>query len=155
MQRLRYSRYLKTIVIILDIMIVAAVFVFFFLKRNNYDFTKAQNEENLLSLVLLGLFWVLLSGRTKLYNIPRNLTYTLYVERIITHNFIFLLGIILLARVSNNEFLKHERFGIAFTLFIILFWVKSQLFFLLKYIRTLGANYRNVMFLSGIGRAHV
>ena len=148
MQRLRYSRYLKTIVIILDIMIVAAVFVFFFLKRNNYDFTKAQNEENLLSLALLGLFWVLLSGRTKLYNIPRNLTYTLYVERIITHNFIFLLGIILLARVSNNEFLKHERFWIAFTLFIILFWVKSQLFFLLKYIRTLGANYRNVMFLS-------
>ena len=69
MQRLRYSRYLKTIVIILDIMIVAAVFVFFFLKRNNYDFTKAQNEENLLSLALLGLFWVLLSGRTKLYNI--------------------------------------------------------------------------------------
>ena len=31
------------------------------------------------------------------------------------------------------------------TLFIILFWLKSQLFFLLKYIRTLGANYRNVM----------
>ncbi|GGP03974.1 undecaprenyl-phosphate glucose phosphotransferase [Cloacibacterium rupense] len=148
MQRLRYSRYLKSAVIILDIVIVAAVFVFFFLQRNKYDYLKAQSEENLLSLLLLSLFWILLSGRTKLYNIPRNLIYTLYVERIVTHIFIFLLGIILLARVSNNEFLKYERFWIAITLFTILFIVKSGIFFLLKYIRSLGANHRNVMFLS-------
>lgn len=148
MQRLRYSRYLKSAVIILDIVIVAAVFVFFFLQRNKYDYLKAQSEENLLSLLLLSLFWILLSGRTKLYNIPRNLTYTLYVERIITHIFIFLLGIILLARVSNNEFLKYERFWIAITLFTILFIVKSGIFFLLKYIRSLGVNHRNIMFLS-------
>lgn len=148
MQRLRYSRYLKSAVIILDIVIVVAVFVFFFLQRNKYDYLKAQSEENLLSLLLLSLFWILLSGRTKLYNIPRNLIYTLYVERIVTHIFIFLLGIILLARVSNNEFLKYERFWIAITLFTILFIVKSGIFFLLKYIRSLGANHRNVMFLS-------
>ncbi len=148
MQRLRFSRYLKSAVIILDIMIVAAVFIFFFLQKNKYDYLKAQSEENLLSLLLLSLFWILLSGRTKLYNIPRNLTYTLYLERIITHIFFFLLGIILLARVSNNEFLKYERFWIAITLFTILFLVKSGLFFLLKYIRSLGANYRNVIILS-------
>lgn len=148
MQRLRYSRYLKSAVIILDIVIVAIVFIFFFLQKNQYDYLKAQNEENLFSLLLLSLFWILLSGRTKLYSIPRNLTYTLYVERIITHIFIFLLGIILLARVSNNEFLKYERFWIAISLFVLLFIVKSGIFFLLKYIRSLGVNHRNVLFLS-------
>lgn len=148
MQRLRYSRYFKSVVIILDIIIVAAVFLFFFLKRNSFDFAKTETEQNLLTLLLLSLFWILLSGRTKLYSIPRNLTYTLYVERIITHIFIFLLGIVLLARVSNNDFLKYERFWITSTLFIILFSVKSLIFFTLKHIRKLGSNHRNIMFLA-------
>ena len=148
MQKLRYSRYFKSAIIILDILIVAAVFVFFFLMRHEYVLEKARTEENVLSLLLLSLFWILLSGRTKLYSIPRNLTYTLYVERIVTHIFIFLLGIVLLARVSNNEFLKYERFWITFTLFIILFLFKSFIFFTLKYIRAQGGNYRNVMFIA-------
>ena len=148
MQKLRYSRYFKSAIIILDILIVAAVFVFFFLMRHEYVLEKARTEENVLSLLLLSLFWILLSGRTKLYSIPRNLTYTLYVERIVTHIFIFLLGIVLLAKVSNNEFLKYERFWITFTLFIILFIVKSFIFFTLKYIRAQGGNYRNVMFIA-------
>ena len=148
MQKLRYSRYFKSTIIILDILIVGAVFVFFFLMRHKYVLEKARTEENVLSLLLLSLFWILLSGRTKLYSIPRNLTYTLYVERIVTHIFIFLLGIVLLARVSNNEFLKYERFWITFTLFIILFLVKSFIFFTLKYIRAQGRNYRNVMFIA-------
>ena len=148
MQKLRYSRYFKSAIIILDILIVAAVFVFFFLMKHEYVLEKARTEENVLSLLLLSLFWILLSGRTKLYSIPRNLTYTLYVERIVTHIFIFLLGIVLLARVSNNEFLKYERFWITFTLFIILFLVKSFIFFTLKYIRAQGGNYRNVMFIA-------
>ncbi len=148
MQRLRYSRYFKSAVIILDIIIVAAVFLFFFLKRNSFDFAKTETEQNLLTVLLLSLFWILLSGRTKLYSIPRNLTYTLYVERIIAHIFIFLLGIVLLARVSNNDFLKYERFWITSTLFIILFSVKSLIFFTLKHIRKLGSNHRNIMFLA-------
>lgn len=148
MQKLRYSRYFKSAIIILDILIVATVFVFFFLMRHEYVLEKARTEENVLSLLLLSLFWILLSGRTKLYSIRRNLTYTLYVERIVTHIFIFLLGIVLLARVSNNEFLKYERFWITFTLFIILFLVKSFIFFTLKYIRAQGGNYRNVMFIA-------
>lgn len=148
MQRLRYSRYLKSAIIIFDILIVAAVFVFFFLMRNEFVLEKTNTQQNILSLILLSFFWILLSGRTKLYTIPRNLTFTIYVERIITHIFFFLLGIVLLARVSNNNFLKYDRFWIAVTLFIILFFFKSLIFFFLKYIRTLGGNYRNIMFLE-------
>ena len=100
-----------------------------------------------MSLLLLSLFWILLSGRTKLYSIPRNLTYTLCRAYCYSY-FHLLLGIVLLARVSNNEFLKYERFWITFTLFIILFLVKSFIFFTIKYIRAQGGNYRNVMFIA-------
>lgn len=146
MQRIRYSRYFKTAIIILDIFIVVSVFIFFFLKKHSFEI--AKTEQNLLSLLLLSFFWILLSGRTKLYSIPRNLTYTLYAERIITHIFLFLLGVLLFAKASNNNFLQYEMFWIAFTLFTILIIIKSFIFFSLKFFRAKGGNFRNVMFLG-------
>ena len=148
MQRIRYSRYFKTIFILLDVLVIAAVFVFFFLRNHAFKYEKDVWEQNSLSLILLALFWILLSGRTKLYTIARNLTYTIYLERLVTHIFIFIFGVILLAKASNNDFLKQDRFLIAFSLFLLLFVIKTLLFFSLKYLRTLGINYRNVMFLT-------
>ncbi len=148
MQRIRYSRYFKTIFILIDIVVIAAVFVYFFLRNNDHLFTEENSEQNILSIVLLIFYWVLLSSRTKLYSIARNITYTIYLERLITHIFIFIFGVILLAKVSNNDFLKQDRFLIALSLFFLLFMIKSILFFTLKYIRTKGLNYRNIMFLS-------
>ena len=148
MQRLRYSRYLKTIVIILDILIIAAVYIFFFLYRNNFEIAKAKTEENILSLLLLSLFWILLSGRTKLYDIPRNLFFGKYLERIFTHIFLFLIGIALLAKVSNNDFLKYEKYWLVIAFSTILFLIKTFIFYTLKYIRSFGKNHRNVMFLD-------
>ena len=148
MQRIRYSRYFKTIFILIDIVVIAAVFVYFFLRNNDHLFAEENSEQNILSIVLLIFYWVLLSSRTKLYSIARNITYTIYLERLITHIFIFIFGVILLAKVSNNDFLKQDRFLIALSLFFLLFMFKSILFFTLKYIRTKGLNYRNIMFLS-------
>lgn len=149
MQKLRYSRYLKGIVILLDIFVLAGVFVFFFFQRNrDLHLEDMDWELNSLSILLLGLFWILLSGRTKLYDISRNLTYTLYLERILTHIAIFLFGIILLGKVSNNVFLKNERFVLAISLAIVFFILKSIIFLLLKYVRSMGINYRNVMFIG-------
>lgn len=148
MQRLRYSRYFKVIFILLDVLVIAAVFMFFFLRNNEFKYDKDIWEQNVLSLALLSFFWILLSGRTKLYSIARNLTYTIYLERLVTHVFIFIFGVILLAKVSNNDFLKQDRFTIAIALFSLLLLIKSLLFFSLKYLRTLGINYRNVMFLN-------
>jgi putative colanic acid biosynthesis UDP-glucose lipid carrier transferase len=145
MQRLRYSRYLKTIVIILDILIIAAVYIFFFLYRNNFEIAKAKTEENILSLLLLSLFWILLSGRTKLYDIPRNLFFGKYLERILTHIFLFLIGIALLAKVSNNDFLNTKNIGLLF-FFNYFIFSKNFIFYTLKYIRSFGKNHRNVMF---------
>ncbi len=148
MQRLRYSRYFKIIFILLDVLVIAAVFVFFFLRNNEFRYDTEIWEQNALSLILLFFFWILLSGRTKLYSIARNLTYTIYLERLVTHVFIFIFGVILLAKVSNNDFLKQGRFTIAISLFLLLLIIKSILFFTLKYLRTLGINYRNIMFLN-------
>ncbi len=149
MQQLRFSRYFKGFIILLDILIIAAVFVFFFIRRN-YDLKirDVDWEQNILSILLLTLFWILLSGRTRLYDIPRNLTYTLYLERIVTHILIFLFGIILLGKVSNNIFLKTERFDLAISIFIVFYLLKSAIFFLLKSIRSMGINIRNIMFLG-------
>ena len=148
MQKIRYSRYFKITFILLDVLVITSVFLFFFLRNNESRYEQDIWEQNLLSIVLLALFWILLSGRTKLYSVARNLTYTIYLERLVTHIFIFIFGVILLAKVSNNAFLKQDRFLIAINLFFLLFIIKSLVFFTLKYLRTLGINYRNIMFLT-------
>lgn len=148
MQRLRYSRYLKSTFIGLDLLVLSVVFIYLFWRKNGFDESDGISEFNLISLLILISFWVLLSGRTKLYSTARNLTFTIYLERIITHIFIFILGVILLAKVSNNPFLKEDRFQVGIALFICLLIIKSFSFFALKYIRTFGFNHRNIMFLS-------
>lgn len=145
MQRLRYSKYLKVIVVLLDIVVMVAVFSYFFLQKK---IPGDSTEQNLFTVVLLALFWVLLSSRTKLYNISRNLTYTVYLERYFSQMLIFLFGIILLGKVSNNEFIKSERFLMIFVLFLVLLILKSFIFFLLKSFRTFGGNFRNIMFFN-------
>ncbi len=148
MQKLRYSRYFKSLMILLDMILVASVFVIFYYRNFEWKYDENQIEQNLLSIALLCLFWILLSGRTKLYHVPRSLTFTSYLERIIVHIFIFFLGVILLGKVSNNDFLKTERFYLAGFMLLVMIPFKSLIFSLLKYIRTLGKNHRNVMFIG-------
>lgn len=147
MQRLRYSQYFKSIIITIDIVVVALVLLFFFWKQENLLLQNVLKENNILIFLILMFFWVLLSGRTKLYSLPRILTYTAYLERLVAHIIIFITGVILLAQLSSNPNLKDDRLILGIVLFISLFFVKSILFFVTKYYRTLGNNYRNVMFL--------
>lgn len=128
--------------------LVASVFVIFYYRNFEWKYDSVEIEQNLLSTALLCLFWILLSGRTRLYHVPRSLTFTSYLERIIVHIFIFFLGVILLGKVSNNEFLKTERFYLAGFMLLVMIPFKSLVFSLLKYIRTLGKNHRNVMLIG-------
>lgn len=148
MQRLRFSRYFKVFFILIDVIVITAVFAYFFLRNNNFIYNKNIDEENIILLIIFIFFWILLSGRTKLYNVKRNLTYTIYLERLFAHILFFTFGVILLAKVSNNSYLKQDRYIIAIGLFIILFIIKTFVFFALKYLRTFGINHRNVMFIS-------
>ena len=147
MQKIRYSRYFRLVFILLDIMVISAVFIYFYLRNEQELFADVNTEQNILSITVLVFFWILLSGRTRLYSVPRTITYTLYLERLVTHILLFIFGVVLLAKVSNNDFLKQDRAWMGLCLFFILFFLKSAIFFALKYIRTLGWNYRNIMFL--------
>ncbi|MFZ4931429.1 exopolysaccharide biosynthesis polyprenyl glycosylphosphotransferase [Chryseobacterium sp. Mn2064] len=149
MQRIRYSRYLKSIIILLDLMVIASIFIFFFISRNeNLKYHKETWYQNVFSLILLFLFWVLLSGRTKIYNIPRNLTYTLFLERLLIHFLFFILGVLLIGKVSNNVFFNSDIYWLSFYLLVFIFLAKSLIYFAIKYLRSLGINHRNVMFLG-------
>lgn len=132
MQKLRYSRYFKSLVILLDMILVASVFVIFYYRNFEWKYDSEEIEQNLLSTALLCLFWILLSGRTRLYHVPRSLTFTSYLERIIVHIFFFFLGVILLGKVSNNEFLKTERFYLAGFMLLVMIPFKSLVFFSIK-----------------------
>ncbi len=148
MQRIRYSRYLKSIIVLLDLLVMASIFIFFFLRRNqNLKYNPETWYQNLFSLALLFLFWMLLSGRTKIYNIPRNLTYTLFLERLLVHFLLFILGLLLLGRVSYNVFFNSDIYWLSFYLFFFIFLAKSLIYFGIKYFRSLGINHRNIMFL--------
>lgn len=149
MQRIRYSRYLKSIIILLDLLVIASIFIFFFVSRNeSLRYHEETWYQNIFSLILLFLFWMLLSGRTKIYNIQRNLTYTLFLERLLIHFLFFILGVLLIAKVSKNVFFNSDIYWLSFYLFFFIFLVKSVIYFSIKYFRSLGINYRNVMFLG-------
>ncbi|WPO82579.1 exopolysaccharide biosynthesis polyprenyl glycosylphosphotransferase [Chryseobacterium sp. JJR-5R] len=149
MQRIRYSRYLKSIIVLLDLLVMASIFIFFFLSRNqDLKYNPETWYQNAFSLALLFLFWMLLSGRTKIYNIPRNLTYTLFLERLLVHFLIFIFGLLLIGKVSYNVFFNSDIYWLSFYLFFFIFLAKSLIFFGIKYFRSLGINHRNIMFLN-------
>jgi putative colanic acid biosynthesis UDP-glucose lipid carrier transferase len=149
MQRIRYSRYLKSIIILLDLLVLAGVFVFYFFNTSR-DLIHNQEiwYETSFPLLLVISFWILLSGRTKIYNISRNLTYILFVERIIIHFLLFIIGLVLIRKVSGNQFFGSELTWLSLYLFVFIFLLKSTVYFFIRYIRAMGVNHRNVMFLS-------
>ncbi|MFC7347535.1 exopolysaccharide biosynthesis polyprenyl glycosylphosphotransferase [Chryseobacterium zhengzhouense] len=149
MQRIRYSRYLKSIIILLDLLVIAAVFVFYFVSTTrNLIHDQDLWYENSFPLLLVISFWILLSGRTKIYNISRNLTYILFVERIIVHFLLFIIGLVLIRKVSSNQFFGSELTWLSLYLFFFIFLLKTGIYYLIRYIRARGINHRNVMFLS-------
>jgi putative colanic acid biosynthesis UDP-glucose lipid carrier transferase len=156
MQRIRYSRYLKSIIILLDLMVIASIFIFFFISRNeSLRYHEETWYQNIFSLILLFLFWMLLSGRTKIYSIQRNLTYTLFLERLLIHFLFFILGVLLIGKVSKNVFFNSDIYWLSFYLFFLIFLAKSIIYFTIKYFRSLGINYRNVMFLGETGSTDI
>lgn len=149
MQRLRYSRYMKFIVVTLDLLVLAGIFIyFFFVDRLGLLYDKEIWNNHIFSLSLLILFWLLLSGRTKIYNIPRNLTFTLFLERVFIHLTLFSFGVFLIGKVTSNIFFSNHFYWLIFFLFACILTVKSLVYLAIKYFRSIGINFRNAMFLG-------
>ncbi|MEC5394551.1 exopolysaccharide biosynthesis polyprenyl glycosylphosphotransferase [Bergeyella sp. RCAD1439] len=151
MQQLRYSKHIKSVFILLDSIVFTAVFLFFYFRDSSSPLILKHHEKDLIIFGLLLIFWFLLSGRTKLYAVQRNLTYTLYMERFASHMILFGLSLFLLAKVLDSEFMKEDKKTFVLSLFGSLLLVKSLLFFLVKYARSKGFNHRNVMLLHEEG----
>jgi len=131
---------------LLDLLVIASVFIFFFA---NIDADLMRDKEVwTFPLLLLISFWVLLSGRTQIYNIRRNITYTTFIERIITHFILFVIGLVLIRKVSNNQFFGSELSWLSLYLFFSIVLTRSIIYFIIKYLRSLGINNRNIMFLN-------
>lgn len=146
MQQLRYSIYLKSIFVAIDIALIVAIFLLFSWLEGSLS---ASTDETLvLYSILLAAFWFLISGRTKIYAIPRTLTFTLYIERVISHIVLFLVGFYLLKKISRDNFswISFGRTATVFFLAIIV--VKTIIFASLKFYRRQGKNIRNIMFLG-------
>ena len=60
MQRLRYSRYFKSFVILLDMILVASVFVSYFRRNFESKYDSESLEQNILSVLLLCFFLLFL-----------------------------------------------------------------------------------------------
>lgn len=149
MQKIRFSKYLKLGIILFDIMVLVSLF--WYVSESRTLLLQGQWkawEEFVLYCVFLCGVWLAISAYTRLYDIARNLTYTLFLERIIVHSFLFSIGVMLLGKLRGQSLL--ETGGIMFTLSLMLLMVleKSWVFFILKYIRRLGINHRNAMFLG-------
>lgn len=142
MQHLRFSRYIKPAIILLDLAVIFGIFWLFF-SANSKDF-----EMFSLSSILTSFLWILLSGRTKIYEVQRNLTFTLFIERVFTHCAVFITAFILVVRLGGGFLLENRRFLFFTSLFITLVLFKSIIFFFIKHFRIQGWNHRNVMFLD-------
>lgn len=148
MQNLRYSVYMRPLIILVDLVFMLGIFSYFYFQF--YDF-KLQNHylpQFSILVLLVGLFWILLGSQTNIYNIPRNLSLNLFLERHFIHCLTFSLGVILLVKASKIDFLLYNRLQISCTLIISSLVVKSLILFTLRYFRSKGFNNRNVMFLG-------
>lgn len=58
-----------------------------------------------------------------------------------------MIGLVLIRKVSSNQFFSSELTWLSLYLFFFISVTKSAVYFVIKYLRSLGINHRNVMFL--------
>ncbi|WKS95048.1 exopolysaccharide biosynthesis polyprenyl glycosylphosphotransferase [Riemerella columbina] len=145
MQVTRYSRYLKSLFISADLVILLVFFYFFLGDSFGADIAARQRVGWF--MLVVGLGWLLVSQYSRLYHVPRTLTYTLHIERIIRHLVLFILLVLGLNELSTDVNLRYNALIFVGALTVVVLVFKSFTYFALKYYRALGKNHRNVMFL--------
>jgi len=141
MQQLRYSVYLKSIFIALDLIGVVFFYAFF------YFTTFGKSLETFIIIGILTAFiWFLISGITRIYNIPRNFTLIRYGERLILHFLVFFPSFYFLLKIGGSA--QPDFWKTSLSIFIFLLFLKPLLFLALKYYRKSGKNIRNIMLIG-------
>ncbi|SDE12929.1 putative colanic acid biosysnthesis UDP-glucose lipid carrier transferase [Riemerella columbipharyngis] len=123
------------------------MFILSFLYFIQNSKTATVEKGQVLFLISSAVLWLLLNGYTKLYTVPRTLSYTRHLENIIVHSSLFLFGIYILDKLSINLDFRINTFRLIIYFLIMIVVLKTITYSLLKYYRLLGKNYRNIMFL--------
>lgn len=148
MQKIRYSKYFFVGFILLDLLIISGVLIGFYLSNPLVLNDSSQLQQDIAALFFLLFLWIILSSKTQLYFFPRNIVFTLYLEKLITQIFLFGAFIFFLGKVSDLVFLQSRKLVMVFLLFGILLTAKTLIFIAVKYARRKGYNHRNIMFLE-------
>lgn len=146
MQKLRYSVYLKSIYALMDCCIIIGVFVLFSWREG--AFILPNTEDSLLYLGLFIILWMLIGAKTEIYDIPRNLTFTKLIERVISQLFIFLSVTYVLIKLGRYAYFVEDYLWILTSISVLILLSKSGIFLFLKLYRKQGLNHRNYMVLS-------
>lgn len=107
-------------------------------------------EEPLLFTILMVVFWLIFSGRTRIYDMPRSIPYTSYLQRIVNQELLFGFVFLLISKLMKLEVPDPSWGKLKFIALLsgLILAQKTLLFFFLKRIRRYGINHRNVMFLG-------
>lgn len=132
---LKYSIFIRPLIILLDIIIINAV-VFYF---------SDQEYTNLLFVTYNTFFWLLISYYTKFYNVYRYTNLLRVFSLIFSQFFVFLLAFFAYFTIFREGIFVNKQLVIVVTFFIIISFFKLFAFFLLKRYRLKGRNFRNVI----------
>ena len=131
----KYSTLIRPLIILLDIIIINAV-VFYF---------SDQEYTNILFLTYNSFLWLLISYRTKFYNVYRYTSFLKVFSLVFSQFFVFLLAFFAFFTLFREGVFVNQQLVIIVTLIIIISFFKFFAFFLLKKYRLKGRNFRNVI----------
>lgn len=141
MQKGRYSKYIRPISVLIDLLLILGFFPLFF-KGLNIHFS-------FFGIYLL-FVWIIISFFSKFYNVYRFTTPVEILSKIAKQSVIFILLVIAFFPFNKNYIFSGSAIAYySITLFSIIILIKSLLFYYLKKYRIVtGNNYRNAIIIG-------
>lgn len=141
MNKGRYSKYIKPISILLDIILILLLFPYFF---------KGLGINNIYFGIFLFFSWIIVSFSTKFYEVYRFTTPVEILTKIVKQAIFFSLVVIAFFPFYKKAIFSGKAISIyILVLFLIIIIIKTLLFYYIKKYRlTTGNNYRNVIIIG-------
>lgn len=154
MQYTRYSKYIVPVQMFLDVLAIIILLLFYI--RKQYDiflvtYTDLSNSWKTIiynhykAVFLLIFIWFLISGFSKLYTVSRkSFAYDIF-KKIVIQIFLFAISVFAISGVKTHDLLS-LKLGLYFVLSLMAFviFIRFGLFFILKFYRISGKNFRKI-----------
>ena len=132
---IKYSKFIRILIILFDIIIINSVVLYFSAKENI----------NLQFLVYISSSWLIISFYTKFYNVYRYTHILKLVSLLVSQFIVFLLAFFAYFTLFKEGEVVSRQSNIVITFTVIIVFFKFFSFFLLKKYRLGGRNFRNVI----------